>query len=253
MLEGDSDLSDDLLLPRGADQFFERGLDLVRGADDEQVARLPHLLAPGDEPGDLRLHVLLCVLKPGVLCPDVPVTDGDTVLPFKKVGKDGVLPDPRGPALFEEPSCRYVERGEAQALPELVVTDERVLADGLADGIRDAERLFDRPLAHDQGTLHLGAPAAPGAEELPVARVEVVDVESLVPVEYLRGEEEFHDDEDITRTRFGGHVYEQTYWRAVSISITHRVVTSHPSAVTIRVCSACETKESGISCSTGKG
>ncbi|KAF5040298.1 hypothetical protein DSECCO2_534880 [anaerobic digester metagenome] len=238
MFECDADLSDDLLLPRCADQFRERELDLVRRADDDQVAGLPHLLAPGDESGDLCLHVLLRVLEPGVLCPDILVPNGSPVLPLEEVCEDRVLTDPLLPALLEEPSRRRVERGQAQALPEVVVTDERVFADTLADGIRGAEDLLERPLAHDQGALHLGAPAASCAEELPTARVKVVDAEVLVSVEYLRGEQEFHDAEDVTRTRFAGHIYEQTYWRAISISVAQRVVTSHPSSVTIRVCSA---------------
>jgi hypothetical protein len=193
VLEGDADLSDDLLLPRSADQLCNRELDLVRRADDDQVTGFPHLLAPGDEPGYLCLHVLLRVLEPGIFCPDILVLDGDAVFPLEEVCKDGVLPDLLLPALLEEPSCRRVERRQAQALPELVVTDERVCANSLADGIRTAEHLLDRPLAHEQGAFHLEVPAASGAKELPTARTEVVDAEFLIPVEYLCGEQEFHD------------------------------------------------------------
>ncbi len=238
MLEGDTDLLDDLLLSGGADQFFKIVLNLRRSADDDEIAGLPHLFTLPDDAGDLRLDVLLCILKPWVLRPNVLVAEIDAVHPFKIECKHGILPDPILPAPFDEPSRCRIEREQAEALPELLVTDEGVGANCLADGLRDAKNLLDRPFANDQGSFHLGAPADPDPKKLPGERVEIVDVEVLVPIEYLSGQQEFHDSKEIAHTSVAGHICELTYLHATSISITQRVVTSHPSAVTIRVCSA---------------
>src|SRR5208283_5259768 len=240
------DLVDECGLFRRTDKILHTLFDLFRCAHDHKVKRPPEFLVLTDQFGNPGFETGPGVLVGRVCFAHVLVRDPCAVERLKEKGERRVLPDNLFTPLCKEPFRRRPQRRNLHTLPEVLVRYERILSD-LLMRIRDIEGAPDQPVADVDRPFD--AFGVPGAEDLPAHWCQVIEIERRALVENFCSQQDFHD---ALAFQISGHGCNLYYLTPESLYLSHhRVVTMHPSAVTIRVCSCWETSEPGISARTG--